>query len=263
RATPEPVSSRLSEEQKLVAFLLGDDSRVALTNQRGSLEIALESGTCDEPSILFDGLVAQSATAANFPPTQSDPLPPSTWRVVGGTGGYAGAEGAGDFVLFADVSPGADNPFALVLDGDLAVVQPDLGIHMVRSYWWLGTPDYVNRRVTVIYEVTNVGAGHAYDVTLFEAVSATPGVSLANRNSATLFDNVPQLLGDLHPGETKQFMLQWVLPAPGNDPPCFLEILACQFASEITLFHWDALGIGAKTVQVVHATAPELPPALP
>jgi hypothetical protein len=218
------------------AFLLGDDSHATLANARGTLRVRLRSGSCDGPTLSFDGVSGAGG---------------GTWEVDSGQGSYREATGSGTFTVQADVAPGADNPFALQLDGDVAVLQPNLQVEVLGTFWGsLGT-DYVTRRVTVTYRVTNTGPGDAFDARIAEITSSTPGVVPLGAGGIRL--------GDLEPGDSEVRNVRFQLGLAG---PCELVILDCRFTTETDVEWHDALDVVTTPTATNTAQAPTLPPPL-
>ncbi len=89
------------------AFLLGNTSHATFSNQRGTVQLALSSGTCAKPTLPFDGTTVSGSGTWVIDPTSS-----------GNTGSYRQATGSGTFTLQAGVAPGADNPWKLGLTGN-------------------------------------------------------------------------------------------------------------------------------------------------
>lgn len=255
RVAPEPIPGPADDS----AFLLPGASRVALSNNRGTVKLALESGTCDRAgqTLDFDGLTARTADR------------PGAWKIVSSTGSYRQATGSGDFDLEADVSPGADNPWALTLRGAVAVIQPKLDVKVVETFWGRDGVDYAKREVGVVYDVTNIGAGDAFNVLLTKASSPTPGASLVAIiidgdniliDGNTPVGQFPRALGDLAAGERERVVLKWQLPLPAGDPPCGLVILGCQIDTKLTFSLPDALDVATTPEFVRTVRAPDLPP---
>ena len=261
RATPEPVAAPGPVNDS--AFLLPDASHIGLSNQRGTVKLALSSGTCapGAQTVDFDGTTAKTNEK------------PGTWTIVSSSGSYRSAAGSGDFDLEADVSPGADNPWKVVLRGGVGVLQPALGVTLVNTYWGHDGVDYVKRQVAVVYDVTNTGPGDSFGTFLQTASSPTPGASLiaiiVNGNNLLIDGNTPlgtfpRSLGDLASGETARVTLEWQLPLPAGNPPCGLVILNCQFDTTLTFRVPDALDVALAPDPsfTLHAQAPNLPPPL-
>lgn len=240
------------------AFLLAEESAATLVNERGTVRLGLTSGTCSAPTLAFDGTKAHDAT-----PKQ----PTGTWRVKEATGSYRGATGTGSFSLArADVAPGADNPFSFSVSGDLAVLQPDLTVTPVASYWGFLGADYLLRRVTVVFRVTNTGAtpvtGDAFDVRL-KGVTADPASApgTATLSGVKVLGPLVQRLGDLVPGQSEDLRVRYELGLTPSEP-CALVVLSCSFDSTLTLEGRDALDVGFRTTSTVRAVAPDFPPPL-
>ena len=229
------------------AFMLGESSSVAISTERGTIRLALKSGTgsCDDPNLGFDG------TKLTAPAT-------GTWRVVEATGSYRQArEGAGanTFELSAEVAPGADNAFRLKLNGAVKVLKPALELRVKKTYWGFLGADYALRRVTVVYEVRNAGRGDAYGVTLTDVTSPTAGVAVLGPKVQKLGD----LAGGEDPagGETEDARVKFQF---GLSKPCSLVILNCRFDGTLAVSMPDALDQPIQFTRTVQATAPALPP---
>jgi hypothetical protein len=148
------------------AFLLGNTSHATFSNQRGTVQLELSSGTCAAPTLPFDGTNVSGTGTWVIDPTSS-----------GNTGSYRQASGSGTFTLSARVGPGAANPWSLVLNGNVAVLEPSLSISVVNTYWGNLGLDYAQRNVSVTYQVTNAGPGDSFGDTLTATSSSTPGVT--------------------------------------------------------------------------------------
>lgn len=219
------------------AFLQGDGSHVSLLNQRGSIKLRMTSGNCAQPKLAFDGSIATGD---------------GDWAVGGGAGAYRAASGSGGFTLKAEVNPGADNALDLKLNGNLQVLHPSLKVEKVTTYWGsLGT-DYLTRRVTVVYKVTNSGPGDSFGARMVSATSSTPGVKALGPQD--------QPLGDLLEGDTRMFKVRYEL---GLEKPCQLVVLGCTFDTAVTVQMPDALDVPHTfTADVMKVKAPDLPPPL-
>ena len=257
RATPEPVPGPTDDS----AFLLPEASRVALSNQRGTVKIELAAGSCARggQALDFDGTTARTNDR------------PGTWTIVSSSGSYRSAAGSGDFDLEADVSPGADNPWKLVLRGGVGVLQPALKASIVDTFWGRDGVDYAKRQVAVVYDVTNTGPGDSFGTFLQAASSPTAGASLIaiiiNGDNILIDGNTPlgqfpRALGDLAAGETARVILKWQLPLPAGNPPCGLVILGCEIDTTLTFRVPDALDVAASPDPsfTLRAKAPSLPP---
>lgn len=221
------------------AYLQGSESRASLLNDRGGVNVRLVSGSCSEPTLTFDG-----STAAGS----------GTWSVApgAGTGAYEGITGGGTFTMTAEVNPGADNALSLDLAGSLEVPAPSLDVEVVTTFWGgLGT-DYLSRRVSVVYRVTNTGPGDAYGARVTALTNPTRGVSPIG-----LATPIP--LGDLASGESTEFTVRHQL---GLLSPCALVILGCRFDTRLTVQLPDALDTPHAFSETVGAQAPTLPPPL-
>jgi hypothetical protein len=220
------------------AFLQGNESHLSILNQRGSVKVRLRSGDCGAPSLTFDGSFASGS---------------GTWSLDSGTGAYRGVTSSGgSFSLgTAEVNPGADNALSLALSGTFTVPDPSLKLEVVQTYWGgLGT-DYLTRRVTVVFKVTNTGPGDA-----FGAVFQTHGSPTAG---AVPMGPVPQPLFDLPSGASQIVKVRYQL---GLFSPCFLIILACKFQASATVDMPDAFDIPHVFTATVPTKAPSLPPPL-
>ena len=263
RSTPEPVPGPTQDS----AMLLPDSSHAAMTNQRGSLKYGLSSGSCPRDQVGagftldFDGITAATNEK------------PGIWSLLDSAGSYreAKAGATNTFDLTANVSPGANNPWAITMRGSLSVLQPALDVRLLNTFWGHDGVDYALRQVGVTYQVTNVGYGDAFDVRLANAMSPTPGASLiaiiVNGDNLLIDGNTPvgapqRSLGDLASMETTTVTLKWQLPLPAGNPPCGLVILNCQFDTTLTFSLPDAMDVAVvpAPVTTIHVQAPNLPP---
>jgi len=222
------------------AFLQGGESHLSILNQRGSVKVRLHSGTCTAPTLAFNGSNASSAPDGG------------TWEVDTGSGAYRDITGSGTFTLTnAEVNPGADNALNLTLKGPFTVPDPSLKLEVANSYWGgLGT-DYLTRRVTVQYRITNTGPGDAFGASLVSTASPTSGV--------TPLGPTPQQLFDLPAGASQIVQVRYQLA--GISPPCRV-ILACVFQTSATVSLPDAFDVPHTFAATVTTTAPTLPPPL-
>jgi hypothetical protein len=264
RATPEPIPGPTANS----AFLLPDASHVGLANQRGTVKLRLAAGGCGgrtdlPPALDFDG------TTASVDHDEE----PATWEIVSSTGSYRAAQGGGVFDLTANVSPGADNPWSLFLDGNIRVLQPRLRVTVSRTYWGQDGVDYAKRELAVVYDVVNVGSGDAYGVLLNKATSPTPGATLLGIITSSgdhllttgnhALGPYPRKLGDLLSGERTTVTVKWQLPMPSGNPPCGAVILDCEIDTTLGFVVPDALDVAPPDASVtVRARAPHLPPPL-
>jgi hypothetical protein len=222
------------------AFLLGNSSHATLANQRGTVQLALSSGTCAKPTLPFDGTTVSGAGTWQIDPTSA-----------GNSGSYRQASGSGTFTLHADVAPGADNPWSLALHGSVSVLEPSLAISVVRAYWGNLGLDYAVRDVSVTYQVTNTGPGDSFADVLVGSTSSSNGVQALGPT--------PQPLGDLAAGASR---LVTVIYHLGLLAPCTLVILHCNFNTTLSVTMPDALDVPATLSASVPVTAPSLPPPL-
>ena len=219
------------------AFLLGGESHASLLNDRGSLKLRLTSGSCATPTLAFDGSTASG---------------PGQWAVHAGAGAYRQAAGTGTFTLTqAEVNPGADNRLQMSFSGGVDVLQPSLKVEVLGSYWGQLGADYVSRRPTVVYRITNTGPGDSFGARLVDAQPATNGVRVLGPRQLAL--------GDLSSGESIQVEIRWQL---GTTAPCALVILGCRFDTTLTVDLPDALDVRHVSSKTVAAKAPLSPPPL-
>lgn len=222
------------------AFLQGEESHTSLLNDRGSVKLRLSSGSCDEPNLAFDGSSAQGT---------------GVWRVESGTGAYRDVTGNGNFTMTAEVNPGADNALSLNLAGNIDVPIPTLDITTVTTYWGgLGT-DYLSRRVSVVYRITNTGPGDAFGVVINRITNPpNSGASPMVGNPA----NIP--LGDLPAGASADITIRHQLGL--LEGTCTLIILGCDFNTDFEVNLPDALDNPHIQTDTTAAEAPLLPPPL-
>jgi hypothetical protein len=220
------------------AFLQGEESHASLLNQRGTVKLRLRSGTCDDPTLAFDGRNAAGA---------------GTWTVDRGVGAYRDATGSGTFTVEqAEVGPGADNAISLLLNGEIDVLQPALQVDVVDAYWGLLGADYLLRRVTVVYRITNTGPGDSFASKLTGASSPNAGVGVRD-------GYVPKYLGDLGQAESELVKVKYQL---GLVEPCALVVLGCEFDVNVRVLLPDALDRPDTQSQTVRVRAPDFPPPL-
>jgi hypothetical protein len=222
------------------AFLLGNSSDATFSNQRGAVQLELSSGTCAKPTLPFDG--------TNLSGTGTWVIDPAS---NGNTGSYRQASGSGTFTLSARVGPGAANPWSLVLNGNVSVLEPTLSIKVITTYWGNLGLDYAQRNVSVTYQITNAGPGDAFGATLLSTSSPTSGV--------TPLGPTPQGLGDLASGASTTVTVRYNL---GLLAPCGLIILNCHFTSTLSASLPDALDVPSTQSASAAVTAPTLPPPL-
>lgn len=231
------------------AYLGGSESRVSLLDDRGSVKLRLSSGSCEAPTLAFDGSVASGS---------------GTWVVDSGTGAYRDAVGNGTFTMTAEVNPGADNALDLDLDGTLTVPTPDLEVTVAGTYWaGLGT-DYLSRRVSVVYTVANVGTGDAYGAVV-TGIANAPGAGVVPMVDAGYSVPLPDLPPCLDDGSNRDrcsasFIVRHQMSLLFG--PCALLILGCQFDTTITVELPDAFDVPSVRSATVRVRAPDLPPPL-
>ena len=222
------------------AFLQGTESHASLLTDRGSIKLRLASGSCDAPSLAFDGSNASGT---------------GTWEVDTDSlaGAYEDVTGSGTFrIRNAEVNPGADNALALDLNGSFTVPDPSLRVEVVETYWGgLGT-DYLTRRVTVVYRITNTGPGDSYGATITGVTDLTSGI--------TPMVTTPIAIGDLRSGESRQIHYRHQMGLLNG--PCRLVILGCDFQTRFNVDLPDAFDQSHASTATVAAEAPNLPPPL-
>jgi len=248
------------------AFLLGGESHVTLSNQRGTVQIVLRRGDCASPGLAFDG---DSATLAS---------PTGTWAStnggVVGTGAYRSATGSGTYGFASELHPGADNTWSVVLNGNLDVLQPALKAKVERTYWGNLGLDYLSRVVTVVYRVGNTGAGDSFGAQLTKATSPSSGVKPCAEPPSTT-NTCPnggapgQSLGDLlscgdatlpATCDSELVTVRYQLALVGG--PCALVLLGCQFQATLETSMPDALDVASAKSVTLTVRAPDLPPPL-
>jgi hypothetical protein len=246
------------------AFLLGSESHLTLSNQRGSVQVLLRKGTCAEPGLAFDGSTATLGTGQG---TWSS----STGDLIG-SGAYRQITGSGTFGLTSELNPGADNAWSVTLDGNIQVLQPDLTVKVEKTYWGNLGLDYLSRIVTVVYRIGNTGPGDSFG-SLFTGASGGSGVKPCGDIVGVLKQcpdgGAPaQSLGDLlscsSPSlpstcDTELITVRYHLALLG---PCDLVLLGCEFESTIQTSMPDALDTTSTKSKTVTVRAPDLPPPL-
>jgi len=256
RTSPEPVAA--PGPVASAAYLQPDASRVALSNARGTVKLALTSGSCSRggQTFAFDGLQASG---------------PGTWVIDSSSGSYRSATGSGTFTLDSGFAPGADNPWSIGLTGNVTVLQPKLAVELVETYWGRDGVDYLKRQVAAVYRVTNVGAGDTFAASLTSASSPTKGASLIrimiNGKNLLIDGNTPlgtfpRPLGDLSSTEDVLVTIVWQLPLPSNTSACKLVILKCEITTNLGFSAPDALDLPTTHSASLKVRAPDLPPPL-
>lgn len=249
------------------AFLLGTESRLTLSNERGSVQVALPAGSCAAPLVTFDGTTASLGTGS--------------WTKLTGTGAYRDVKvlhNTGKFNFTAEMSPGADNAWRLNLNGLIEVLQPELTVKVERSYWGNLGLDYVTRVVTVVYRIANTGPGDSFGARFKSAQPTTAGVRACGEPQS-LLDSCPQsapperALGDLSlctpnldgslPSTcdtelvTVRYRIEPLAPCENSD-----TLLGCDFETEVKVDMPDALDVTASKSAAARARTPEFPPSL-
>jgi hypothetical protein len=221
------------------AFLLGNESHLTLSNQRGTVQLRLSSGSCASPTLPFDGTTVGPATG--------------TWTIdpTSSTGSYRQASGTGTFSLKAAVGPGADNPWSIGINGNVTVLAPGLTATVVSTFWGNLGLDYALRNVSVTYQITNSGTGDAFATTLLSTTSPTTGIKPLGPT--------PQAIGDIAAGQSQQVTVVYHI---NNFGPCAFVILNCHFTTKISVSMPDALDVNSTQTATNTVVAPNLPPPL-
>lgn len=232
----DPAATGQAPPDGPAAFLAGTDSRATFADDRGTLQLALASGSCTDPTLAFDGTTVDGG---------------GTWTVHHGTGGYEDATGAGTFAVTAEVGTTGDEPLHLELDGPVEVQRPSLSAEVVTTYWGGLGADYLTRRPSVVWRIVNAGPGAAYGASLTDAFSDTAGARALGPKSAPL--------GDLEPGQDAFVTVRYEL---GLLNPCALVVLGCDFEAGIEVAMPDVLDDAVVERARVDTEAPTLPPPL-
>lgn len=229
------------------AFLLGTESHVTFSNQRGSVQLRLTAGTCASPKLSDDGFTVAGTGTWTIDPNSTTgsyhPLPanPST--------------GSGTFTLSLGIAPGADNPWTLTLNtGTITVPQPNLKVEVVDTSWGNLGLDYATRRVTVTYRITNIGPGDTFNPVVTKAAPVTYGVTLMK-------GQIPQALPDLAHGDSTLINVRYQF---GLYQPCNKVILGCNFKTTIAVSMPDVLDKATSPPPQVTTSqkAPVFPPPI-
>jgi hypothetical protein len=214
---------------------LGPNAATTLSNTRGTLRLAMTSGSCVSPTLSFNGTTASGT---------------GTW-VPAGTGAYRQATGSGTFAIFgAGVGPGTTNPVSLNINGTITVLQPVLAITNAKAVWATPT-DLINRKLTVTYTVKNNGPGDAFGVTLIGVHPTTGGVT------AQFPPNTVRAVGDIAASKTRTVKVVYTL-AKAN-PPCTAIITGCTVNAQLTLHVPDALDVPLSPDPTYNTSAQPLP----
>jgi hypothetical protein len=185
------LDMHLSNPQR--GYLLGSESRLVVSNGRGSITAEMRSGSCASPTltVLPGGFIGSG-----------------TWRVVDATGSFREARGEGTFTFQATVGPGADNVLALTASGLVGVLLPHLSFRPLDGVW--SAQGFVSGRLVTALEVANDGPGDAFGVSLEGIVPAAAGVSFVN-------PALPLDLTDLAIGESQTPSLRFLVPPMSCD----------------------------------------------
>lgn len=219
-------------------FLRPERSHVAISNQRGAIVLRLQAGSCSAPALNFDGTTLEGTGTWHVDPDHT-------------TDAYRQASGLGKFSLSADFSQSGQHPWSIELDGRLTVLQPELKVELVKSFWGRLGSDYAGRIATVVYRVTNTGAGDAFRVQFLEATSTT---------GITAIEHFPTELDDLSAGESVDVTVRYKVGLRGKRSGPLL--VARQFDTELTFRLPDALDVATTPVLPVRVSAPAFPPSL-
>lgn len=221
------------------SYLGPDRPRLTFTTSRGTIGLLLDSGSCEAPTL-----------------SGSDPrvaAGPATWAVdpAQTTGGYVGATGTGTAQLALELAPGARNDWSVQLTGQLEVLQPNVTVSFIRSYWGGLGAGFTGRRATVIYRFTNEGPGRTYGAVLTAAGSPVDGITAPTFTALRL--------GDLQPGQSTDVTVHFRLDAKDARGPL---VTRRELWTSLRLLTPDALDRGTeRTVELVVQT-PSFPPAL-
>ncbi|WP_129593289.1 hypothetical protein [Streptomyces sp. C] len=204
------------------AALPEDDARVALSNARGTLTLALKSGTCSSPTLSYDGTTVTGS---------------GTWTVVPDSApanAYRGASGTGSFGVAADVTTGSGKPWSLSLTGSVSLLQPQVAV--TRRAYWGGLGNYLSRTLSVEYRIRNTGPGDAFNVKLLDAPPTSPGI--------TRLGPVPQTVGSIRSGATASVVVRYRV--------CGIAVVGCRFTADTQTSLTDALdgNLHTETVPV-------------
>ncbi|RSS40460.1 hypothetical protein EF912_32260 [Streptomyces sp. WAC07061] len=193
------------------AALPGDDARVALSNARGTLTLALEAGTCSSPTLSYNGTTVTGS---------------GTWTVIPDSttaNAYRGATGTGSFTVTADATPGTGKLWSLDLTGPVSLLQPQVAVTH-RAYWG-GLGNYLSRTLSVEYRIRNTGSGDAFNVKLLDAPPTGPGI--------TRLGPVPQTVGSIRSGATASVVVRYRV--------CGIAVVGCRFTADTQTSLTDAL----------------------
>ncbi|MFI1172792.1 hypothetical protein [Streptomyces melanogenes] len=209
------------------AALPGPDARVALTNARGTLALALTSGDCAMPTLSYNGTTVSGS---------------GTWSVVPDTtpaNAYRGATGSGTFTVTSDVTPGTGKLWTLNLSGNVTLLQPQVAV--TQRAFWGGINNYFTRTLSVEYRIRNTGPGDAFGVKLVDA--------LPTDSRITRLGPVPQTVGAITAGGSARAVVRYRVCA-----------LSCRFTATTQTFLTDALDANGHTETVPVAVVVPIAP---
>ena len=219
-------------------FVVPEQSSAAITNERGEVALDLAAGSCGAPTVSFDGSTASGSGTWALDPDQTN-------------GAYRQATGSGTFTFAATFTPGNVNPWQMSFNGEITVLQPDLKVELVRSYWGHLGADYAGRMVSVIYRLTNTGPGDAFNVKVLPP---------ATKDGIAAVEVFPTDLDDLSAGEEILVTARYKIGIRGQrDGPLLVKR---QFDTTISAVMPDALDVASTKSVVVAVTAPAYPPSL-
>lgn len=202
------------------AALPGSEARVALTNARGTLALALTAGDCTSPTLSYDGTRVSGS---------------GTWTVVpdaAPANAYRGASGGGSFTVTSDVTPGTGRQWTLNLTGNVTLLQPQVAV--TQRAFWGGVGNYLTRTLSVEYRIRNTGAGDAFGVRLVDAPPTGSGI--------TRLGPVPQTVGAIPAGGSAPVVVRYRV--------CAIAVIGCRFTATTQTFLTDALDANGHTETV-------------
>ncbi|MFI1100768.1 hypothetical protein [Streptomyces melanogenes] len=209
------------------AALPGGEARVALSNARGTLSLALTSGDCTTPTMSYNGTTVSGS---------------GTWTVVPDTApanAYRGATGSGSFTVTSDVTPGTGRLWTLNLTGNVTLLQPQVAV--TQRAFWGGIGNYFSRTLSVEYRIRNTGPGDAFGVRLIDA--------LPTDSRITRIGPVPQTLGAIPAGGSARAVVRYRVCA-----------ISCRFTATTQTFLTDALDANGHTETVPVAVGVPITP---
>ncbi|WP_329395147.1 hypothetical protein [Streptomyces melanogenes] len=202
------------------AALPGGEGRVALTNARGTLTLALTAGDCTTPTLSYDGTKVSGS---------------GTWTVVPDAtpaNAYRGATGGGSFTVTSDVTPGTGKLWTMNLTGNVTLLQPQVAV--TQRAFWGGIGNYFTRTLSVEYRIRNTGPGDAFGVKLVDALPTGSGI--------TRLGPVPQTVGAIPAGGSAPVVVRYRV--------CPVTVIGCRFTANTQTFLTDALDANGHTQTV-------------